>query len=254
MSAAPRFKTAAADGLVTCHDCHLLVRVAPPGHALNREGDVHVGTPHCPRCHSALHARKPNALARAWALVISAFILYIPANLYPVMRVSSLGRSDASTILSGVAHLFESGMWPLALVVFFASVVVPLCKLFALIYLLVQAGRGAPERLVDRTKLYRLTEALGRWSMVDIYVVAILSAVVQLGALAQVEPEAGAVYFGAVVVVTMFAAESFDPRVAWDRAARRKAAQAPPAAPHAETSPPATAETPPPPHPEHAHV
>lgn len=199
--------SAAARGLVICHDCEQLTRLP----------HLHSGSIHCPRCGSALHARKPNSIQRTWALVAAAFILYVPANLLPVMRVTSLGRAQSDTIMSGVLHLLHSGMWPLALIVFFASVVVPLLKLIALIYLLVSVQLRSRRRPAERTKLYRLTEAVGRWSMVDIYVVALLAALVQAGSLAQVEAEPGAIFFGAVVVVTMFAAEAFDPRLIWDR-------------------------------------
>lgn len=205
-------RTAMAENLATCHDCHKLVHI-PDGHDHGTR---------CPRCHGALHFRKPDSLQRTWALLIAATVLYVPANVYPIMRVTSLGRTQADTIMSGVVHLFEHGMWPLALVVFFASIVVPMAKLFALVHLLVSVQRSSPEKPVERTKLYRLTEMFGRWSMVDIYVVAMLAALVQLGSLAQVEAELGAVFFGATVVTTMIAAESFDPRLIWDRRGRPK--------------------------------
>ena len=207
-----RQRTAAAEHLATCHDCHKLVHI--------QDGNDHGA--HCPRCHGAMHFRKPASLQRTWALLIAAVVLYIPANVYPIMRVTSLGRSQSDTILSGVVHLLEGGMWPLALVVFFASIVVPMAKLFALVHLLISVQRRSPKKPVERTKLYRLTEIFGRWSMVDIYVVAMLAALVQLGSLAQVEAELGAVFFGAVVVTTMVAAESFDPRLIWDRRGRPK--------------------------------
>jgi paraquat-inducible protein A len=205
-------RTAMAEHLVTCHDCHKLLHLA----------DGHDHGARCPRCHGALHFRKPDSLQRTWALLLAAVVLYVPANVYPIMRVTSLGRTQADTILSGVVHLFEHGMWPLALIVFFASIVVPMAKLFALVHLLVSVQRRSPKKPVERTKLYRLTEMFGRWSMVDIYVVAMLAALVQLGSLAQVEAELGAVFFGATVVTTMIAAESFDPRLIWDRRGRPK--------------------------------
>ncbi|MCP5197582.1 MAG: paraquat-inducible protein A [Gammaproteobacteria bacterium] len=175
----------------------------------------------CPRCGATLHIRKPNSLARTWALVIAASILYIPANTLPIMTVTSLGRTQSDTILSGVAYLLLHGMWPLALLIFFASVVVPLLKLLILIYLLVSVQRRSRWRPRDRTRLYRVTEAVGRWSMVDIYVVTILVALVHLGNLATIQAEAGAVFFGAVVVLTIFAALAFDPRLIWDRLEQR---------------------------------
>jgi paraquat-inducible protein A len=189
-----------------CHACELAV---PAGAAGN-------GRPSCPRCGERLHPRKPRSLQRTWALVLAAVILYIPANLYPVMAVTSLGQTQADTILSGVQYLLSHGMWPLALVVFVASVLVPLLKLVILVYLLVSVQLRSTWRARDRTRLYRITEAVGRWSMVDIYVVTILVALVRLGNLATVEARAGAVYFAAVVVLTIFAALSFDPRLIWD--------------------------------------
>ncbi len=198
-----------AEQRASCHACELVVRLpAGAGHAAVC----------CPRCGAAVHRRKPNSIARTWALVITALILYVPANVYPIMAVTSLGRTQSDTILSGVIFLLQHGQWPLALIVFVASVVVPLLKIVALIYLLVTVQRGSAKRLVDRTKIYRITEAVGRWSMVDVYVVTILVALVSLGSLATIEARPGAVFFGGVVVVTMFAAEGFDPRLIWDRA------------------------------------
>ncbi len=201
--------TARALSMAGCHDCGLLVRMpASHGHA----------DAACPRCGAAVHSRKADSLRRTWALVIGAAIFYVPANVFPIMAVTSLGRTQADTIMSGVIYLLKHGMWPLALVVFVASVAVPLLKLVVLSYLLYSVHRRSRWRLADRTRLYRITEAVGRWSMVDIYVVTILVALVQLGELANIRAEAGAVFFGAVVVITMFAAESFDPRLIWDRA------------------------------------
>jgi paraquat-inducible protein A len=197
---------AASDASLTgCHDCELVVRLSS-GHGLR-----------CPRCGAAVHRRKTNSVARTWALVIAAALLYIPANVLPVMTVTSLGRAQADTILSGVIYLFVHGMWPLAVIVFAASVVVPVLKLFALSFLLISVQRRSRWRPVDRTRIYRITEAVGRWSMVDVYVVTILVALVKLGELASIEAGQGAVFFGGVVVLTMFAAESFDPRLIWDR-------------------------------------
>lgn len=200
-----------AASMATCHSCHLLARIPPA-----KKGEGHRRLT-CPRCNSALHFRKHNPIQRTWALVLAACIFYIPANLLPIMSVSSMGRGEASTIMSGVIHLFLHGMWPLATLVFFASVVVPLAKLIALVYLLISVQRHSKKRPVERTRLFRLTHAVGRWSMVDIYVVTILAALVQLGNLATVKAEVGAIFFGAVVVVTMLAAETFDPRIIWDR-------------------------------------
>jgi len=199
--------TAAKSGYVVCHSCHLTVRAArvPPGsHA------------HCPRCGSALHLRKPDSLARTWALMLTAYILYIPANVLPVMSVVMSGRGEPDTILSGVIALIEGGMWPLAAVVFFASIAVPVLKLLALTFLLISVQTKSDWQPRQRTTLYRLTEGVGRWSMIDVFVISILVALVKLGSLATIEAGAGAFAFSGVVVVTMFAAMSFDPRLIWD--------------------------------------
>lgn len=196
-----------------CHDCGLTSRLVEP----SAHGVL------CPRCGAALHERKPRSLERTWAWLIAAALCYLPANLLPIMKVTSLGRAQADTIMSGVAYLLLHGMWPLALVVFTASVFVPLLKLAILFGLLISVHRHSRWRPVDRTRLYRITEAIGRWSMVDIFVVTILVALVRLGNLATVEAQTGAVFFGAVVVMTMLAAESFDPRLIWDRSEARTA-------------------------------
>jgi paraquat-inducible protein A len=170
----------------------------------------------CPRCGAALHSRKPHSIARTWALVIAALLFYVPANVLPITKVSSLGVVQLDTILSGVIYFIHSGMWPIAVVIFIASIFVPLLKLLILILLLVSVQRRLRWRPKDRTRLYRITEAIGRWSMVDIFVVTILVALVHLGALANIEAQAGAAFFAAVVVITIFAAMSFDPRLIWD--------------------------------------
>lgn len=195
---------AADRGLASCHTCRLLLRLPASGEA------------HCPRCHSAVHLRKQNSLSLSWALLITAVILYIPANVYPVMTVISLGASQSDTIVSGVLYLLLNGEWPLALIVFVASVVVPIVKIFVLGYLMLSVHRRLPISTARRTRLYRLIELVGRWSMVDIFVVALLAALVQAGTLATIEPGVGAIAFTFVVILTMFAAMSFDPRLIWD--------------------------------------
>ncbi len=181
----------------------------------------------CRRCFAALHPRKPNSVARTWALLISAAILYIPANLFPVLTVIQLGAGAPSTILGGARELLDAGMWPLALLVFFASVAVPFFKLAGLGLLLIGVQRGWTSRLHDRTVLYRFVHWIGRWSMIDIFMESILVALVQFGAFATIDPDIGAVFFAAVVILTMLAAETFDPRLIWDAAdARRKATPA----------------------------
>jgi len=191
--------------------CDLCELVVPKGAAPVRHGRLY-----CPRCGETLHHRKPFSIQRTWALVIAAIACYLPANLLPIMTVTSLGQTQSDTILSGVFFLLHHGLWPLALVVFVASVLVPLTKLVILVYLLVSVQTRSGFRPRDRTRLYRITEAVGRWSMVDIYVVTVLVALVSLGNLASIEAEAGAVFFAAVVVLTIFAAMTFDPRLIWD--------------------------------------
>lgn len=199
--------TARRLGLVSCHDCRLLLK-SPPSDSQ--------AIACCPRCGCAIHTRKPNSLSRTWALVTAALILYVPANVLPITVTTSLGSSQSDTILSGVIYFMQSGSWEIAAIIFIASVFVPLAKLIILVLLLISVQIRATWRPKDRTILYRLTEMVGRWSMVDIYVVTILVALVKLGALATVEAGPAAVYFAAVVVITMFAAESFDPRLIWD--------------------------------------
>lgn len=198
--------TARQLGLLSCHDCHLLAE-APAGthnHLV------------CPRCGAALHERKPNSLARTWALVVAAAILYVPANVLPMTVTSTLGTAQADTIMSGVIYFIHSGSWVVAVIIFIASIFVPLAKLLILTTLLLSVQFRWRWRPKDRTMLYRLTEVVGRWSMLDIFVVTILVALVKLGAVATIEAGPAAVFFAAVVVITMFAAESFDPRLIWD--------------------------------------
>lgn len=209
--------TAAARGYAVCHTCETLV--ALPRSRAGAEPQPHA---ECPRCGSAVHgARIHDSITRTWALVISATLLLVPANVYPVMTVIRYGQGEPSTIIAGVVHLIEGGTWPLALLVFFASFVVPITKIVVLVLLLATVQRGSAWRLRDRTLLYRFVEAIGAWSMVDVFLVGILVALVQLDALARVIPGIGASFFGAAVVLTMFAAHSFDPRLVWDRAGRR---------------------------------
>jgi paraquat-inducible protein A len=191
-------------GLAGCHVCGLVVR------------SVGVGAQRCPRCRSALHLRKPASIVRTWALLVTGVLLYVPANLLPVMRTAYLGKENADTIMSGVVYFLLHGDWPLALVIFVASVLVPLLKMMALVYLLISVQRRSRIRHRERTVLYRVTELIGRWSMVDVFVVAVLAALVQMGNLATIYPGPGASAFAAVVVLTMLAAQSFDPRLIWD--------------------------------------
>jgi paraquat-inducible protein A len=172
----------------------------------------------CPRCGSRLHAREHGSIGRSWALTLAALILYIPANYYPVLTVEQLGAGSPSTILGGVRELMDSGMYPLAALVFFASIAVPVLKLLGLMTLLISTQTGRRSRLRDRALLYRIVSAVGRWSMIDIFMESILVALVQFGSAVTIDPGIGALAFAGVVIVTIFAAESFDPRLMWDAA------------------------------------
>jgi len=202
--------TAAEEGLMVCHTCGLLSAPSATDHH-----------PVCPRCGAGLHMRKPDSINRAWAYLIAAAILFIPANVLPVMVTGAIFGTQSDTIMSGVVYLWTSGSWPLAAIIFIASIMVPGSKLLALFFLLVSAQRRSTWKPLERTKLYRVVELVGRWSMVDIYVAAILTALVQFQALATIKAGPGAIAFGAVVVLTMFAAECFDPRLIWDPLLRR---------------------------------
>ena len=149
--------TAQAAGFISCHSCHLLC-----------QRKERTGARVCPRCGTVLHDRKPSSIARTWALVLAAFIFYIPANVLPITTVISLGKAQSDTIMSGVIYFLHSGMWPIALVIFLASVFIPLLKLLLLIFLLISVQRKSSWRRHDRTRLYRIVEVIGRWSMVDI--------------------------------------------------------------------------------------
>ncbi|HEY4045145.1 MAG TPA: paraquat-inducible protein A [Rhodopila sp.] len=195
---------------IGCDTCRLVSRAAPGMR--------------CPRCGFRLQDRRPRSVQRTWAFALAALVLYIPANTYPVLTVVRLGAGQPSTILGGVRELLELGMWPLAALVFFASVAVPVLKLVGLGILLITTHTGTRWALHDRTILYRIVDAIGRWSMIDIFMESILVALVQFGQLASVYPGPGAIAFAAVVILTMLAARSFDPRLMWDSAHMRAAA------------------------------
>lgn len=194
--------SAAAQGLQACHTCG---RVSP------------LTLRHCPRCHSRLHLRIPYSLQRTWALLLTAILLYIPANSEPIMRTTLLGQETVSTIIGGVVLLWQMGSYPIAAVIFIASVMVPVGKILALAWLSFSVWRGHRLWPRQRTALYRLTELIGRWSMVDVFVVAILVGLIQLGELMSIYPGVAALAFAGVVILTMLAANSFDPRLIWDR-------------------------------------
>lgn len=198
--------TATQLDLLNCHSCGLLSRTVERSHISLR----------CPRCETLLHRRKPRSISCTWAFLIAAYIMYIPANLLPIMTTTSLGHVQSDTIISGVIYLLVSGSWPLALIIFIASVFVPVLKLTILTYLVLSVQFKSQWRPGNRTQLYRITEAVGQWSMVDIYVVTLMVALVNIQGLAGVDAGPGAIAFGAVVVLTMIAAMVFDPRLIWD--------------------------------------
>jgi paraquat-inducible protein A len=201
-SAAYPSGTAAAEGLACCHVCYTL---AP-------------ATRHdCPLCGAALHVRTSHSLQRTMALVVTAIVLYIPANVLPIMTTSQFGNPEPSTILGGIVILIHHGSYPIAAVIFIASVLVPTGKLIAISWLCWSVARGHDTSYTQRTKLYRVTEFVGKWSMTDVFVVAILVALIQIGGLLTINAGSAAIAFGGVVVVTMLAAESFDPRLIWDQ-------------------------------------
>jgi paraquat-inducible protein A len=202
--------TAARVGLVLCEACGLLCRPAradEPGY--------------CPRCDGELAFRRHNAIQRTWALIVAAAICYLPANILPVMTTTALGKAENDTIISGVILLYTTGSWHLALIVLIASVMIPLAKLIALGYLLITVQRGSIRNNRERTRLYRLVELIGRWSMLDVFVDTFTVALIQLQPLMAVLPGPGVLFFAAVVVLTMLAAESFDPRLIWDSSQER---------------------------------
>ena len=191
-------------GLLVCQICRATVRDMKSPHSK------------CPRCHARLHERKPHSLAITTVLVVSAAVLYVPANVLPVMDTRTLFDDERDTIMSGVLVLLESGSWPIAVLVFIASIVVPLLKILALGVLLYSAWRGSPRGRLQRSELYRMVEFVGRWSMLDIYAISLLSTLVQIQSFASIIVGWGAWAFAAVVVLTLLAARTFDERLLWD--------------------------------------
>lgn len=187
-------------GLIVCLDCRATVRRRA----------------RCPRCHARLHPRKPHSLALTTLLVLAAAALYIPANVLPVMTTRTFFDDENDTIMSGVVVLLQSGSWPIAVLVFIASIVVPLLKILALGVLVYSAWRRSPRRRLQRSQLFRLVEFIGRWSMLDIYAISLLATLVQVQSFASIIVGWGAWAFGAVVVLTLLAARAFDERLLWD--------------------------------------
>jgi paraquat-inducible protein A len=176
----------------------------------------HAADRHCPRCGARLHRRKPGSIQRTFAYVLAGYLLYIPANTLPVLTTVQLGHEEHNTIMSGVLELIRNDLWPLAVIVFTASIVLPLVKLFGLTWMLLGTRYGWSLGLVTRTRLYRTIDAVGRWSNIDIFSVAVLVAILQFGTLTSVHAGPGLVAFAAVVIITMLATMVFDPRLMWD--------------------------------------
>ena len=197
--------TASQAGLLSCPACSLVSRPKNADEAAA-----------CPRCGARVHSRKPNSVTRTWAFLIAAYVLYIPANVLPIMNTSSLFNAQRDTIMSGLIYLWNSGSWATATLIFFASVVEPLLKLVVMTWLVLSVQRASTWNPKLRAQVYRVVSIVGRWSMLDIFVVTILVALVQIESVAEIKAGPGAVAFGAVVVLTMFASSSFDPRLLWD--------------------------------------
>ena len=191
--------------LAGCHICGQVVDMT------NCETSI------CPRCNSLVYFRKPNSIKRAWAFLIAAFIMYIPANTERLMYTNSFGKESSDTILSGVLYFLEHGDWHLAIVIFVASVMLPLLKMVTLAYILISVQRGVSNRKSEKMRLYRYAEFLGKWSMLDIFVVGLMATLVQLGSLTKIVPGPACLAFGSVVVLTMFAEMAFDPKLIWDQ-------------------------------------
>jgi paraquat-inducible protein A len=199
-------KTASKLGMVACHQCGKLWKLGKQIQSHDR----------CGHCGAVLHSRKPDSINRTWALLIAAGIMYLPANLMPVMITKTLLDTHQDTILSGVIFFWVSDEWGLAAIVFIASFLVPLLKLVSLTLLVVMAQKKSRWRQLERAKLYRMVEIIGRWSMLDVFVVSLLVGLVQIQGFAKITAGVGIVAFGAVVVLTMLASLSFDPRLTWD--------------------------------------
>ncbi len=193
--------TAAANNLASCHLCCKLSSASES---------------HCSRCGAPLHVRKTNSLQRTLALLITANVLYVPANVFPIMITDQLGQSVPSTIIGGVVLLIQLGSIPVAAVIFIASVIVPLSKFLIMYYLVWAVANPRQAGLRQHTQVYRVTEFIGKWSMIDVFVVAILVALVHLGGIIEIRPGIAALSFAGVVITTMIAAESFDSRLLWD--------------------------------------
>ncbi|WP_101758912.1 paraquat-inducible protein A [Oceanicoccus sp. KOV_DT_Chl] len=197
--------TGIAQGRILCIHCYKIVAVAAD-HKQN----------HCPRCRSKLHPRLPDSLQKTWAYLIAGAAAFIPANIYPVMTVDMFGRGHPDTIVSGVITLLQEGMYPIAVLVFIASVLVPLFKLLGLLLLLLAIKQRWRINRRQATVMYRYIHFIGRWSMLDLFMISILITLVDMGGVATIHAGTGATAFATVVVLTMLAANAFDARLIWD--------------------------------------
>ncbi|MCF7971324.1 MAG: paraquat-inducible protein A [Methylococcaceae bacterium] len=196
--------SALEQGFLCCRQCHKVLPYQQQSVVL------------CPRCHSKVYPRIPNSLSQSWALLISGFIFYIPANVLPIMTLTKGGAASTDTIMSGIIHLAHIGMLPIASIVFIASILVPALKMIALAMILLATQFKWSMKMKTRTKMYRMIEFVGRWSMLDIFVISILLGIVQFGAIASVDIEPGGLLFAIVIILTMLAALRFDSRLIWD--------------------------------------
>jgi len=194
-------------GLTNCAVCHAIVKV--PMQETN-------GAVYCPRCDSKVYIRKPDAIQKTWAYLLASIVFYIPANILPMMHVITFAGTESDTIMSGVLYFIDTGAYLIAFVIFTASIFVPILKILILIYLLISVQKSSCLHRKRRKKLYMLTEIIGRWSMVDVYVVGTMVALVHFGGLTEITPGMGANFFLLVVIMTMLSAMSFDPKLIWD--------------------------------------
>ncbi|MDN3651511.1 paraquat-inducible protein A [Thalassotalea ponticola] len=196
--------TAKQRGLAQCSTCHLLIAYHPLTHNV------------CPRCQSLVEQRTTDSIQKCWALTICSLIVAIPANTMPIMTVLYFNKGQPDTILSGIVTMVQLGMYPIAAIVFIASFIVPLAKIVGLFFLLRSLQRKSHLTTKQRTDLYHYIELLGKWSMLDVFVVALMVSLVEIGSVIEIEAGAGATAFAIMVILTMVAANSFDPRLLWD--------------------------------------
>jgi paraquat-inducible protein A len=210
-------------GLVACERCGLVSQVRLPPAMVPAARDAVRDLPHipadeaalCPRCDAPLHLGKAASLQRTWAYLFASVVMYVPANAMPIMETSTVIGDSSHTIIGGIGELWVGGTWELAVIVFIASIAVPILKIGSLAYLAWTAGHASLRRKRERSRLYRIVENVGHWSMLDVFVVVLLAAMIRFGSIASVQPQPGLLAFGAVVILTMLASSSFDPRLIW---------------------------------------